>query len=134
MKMFAVVGAGVVIALAAGGLYWQTRPEAPAGAVPHPAGRDAALMVDDLRDNPDRFQGETQVLGVVGGASAARQLFGLIDRREVEACGQLDCPEFILPVKWGGEAPTVGETVSVRGTVKKTDEGLVFVASEVNRP
>ncbi len=127
------LGVGFAVAAAAAGIYWHSRPQTPQVTAQRPADREGALMVDELRSNPGRFQGEIEVQGVVAGTSAGRQLFGLIDVCEAQKCGTTDCAEFILPVKWGGKLPARGETVSVRGQVRTTDKGLMLVAAEVTR-
>ncbi len=128
MKLLAALGFGLLLA-AVGFVYWSSRPASAR------AYDDSTLMVDDLRAGPKRFLGRTaEVSGVVGSANPDRGLFGLIDAREVQECGTIHCPEFVLPVEWTGELPAPGETVSVMGEVRRTGEGLMFVASEVQRP
>ena len=89
------------------------------------------LMVDDLRSDPGNSPEQIVVLGVVGGTSVERHRFGLIDRREVEACGTVDCAEFILPVAWDGGMPAVYDLVVVTGRVQESEGGLVLAASKV---
>ncbi len=125
----AVILIGVVVGLAV--LLAQ-----PDGSAPAPRSDEVSsgpLMVDDLCTRPERFAGEIEVLGVVGGTKPSEKLFGLIDQREVTACGTADCPEFVLPVLWDREMPAVGESVSVTGRVQQTEKGFLFVAKEVKR-
>ena len=95
---------------------------------------DHVLAVDDLRNNPERFTGEIQVFGVVGGTKNSERLFGLIDKREVEACGTTSCPEFLLPVRWRGAMPPVGDEVTVTGELQLSPQGLVLEAARIHAP
>ena len=95
---------------------------------------DAVLAVDDLRNKPERFTGEIQVFGVVGGTKDSEHLFGLVDKREVEACGTMDCPEFLLPVRWRGAMPPVGDEVTVAGELQLSPQGLVLEATKIDAP
>lgn len=131
MKVLVVIGVGAVMMALAAALYLKGQSREPSVVAEAPGKSGLVLMVDDLRDDAGRLQGVIEVQGVVGGSSAERQLLGLIDTREVEACGGIDCPEFILPVQWDGEVPALGQTVSVKGQVRTTDEGLLLAASEV---
>ncbi len=121
------VGLAVVLLAAAVLLAGRLIPTASTSLPPAPG----VLMVDDLRSDPGNSPDEIVVLGVVGGISVERQRFGLIDPREVEACGTVDCAEFILPVAWDGGMPAVYELVLVTGRVQESAEGLVLAASKV---
>ena len=133
MKRRIVLSVIVVLALAGIGALWRLRsePARPATPVSEPG---APLMVDDLRKQPGRLGSELNVLGVVGGSSEGESIFGLIDRREVESCGTVECPEFLLPVLWKGKMPEVRQVVVVQGRLQKTSKGLVLEAVEVRSP
>jgi hypothetical protein len=88
------------------------------------------LLVDDLLDF-DGVGNQVKVIGFVGGTNEGQGMFGLVDPREVEACGTVTCPRFLLPVSWDGEMPGIGLELLVSGTVRRADEGLVLVASGV---
>ena len=74
----------------------------------------------------------TQVVGVVAAVSE-----GKVDPREYAACG-LSCVAETgtakIPVRWGGDAPKLEQTLRVAGTLSRTDKGLSFVAQELSRP
>jgi hypothetical protein len=124
--------ATALVALAAvGALAWTVRTRS-SRTPPRDEGR--LLAVDDLRHEPERFEGEIRVFGVVGGTKASEQMLGLIDKREVEACGTTTCPEFLLPVRWRGPMPSVGDEVAVAGVLRKSPEGLVLEATGVDAP
>jgi len=124
-----VIGVGVVLAAALGYGLWVTNHRT--SAVPN--GGPGLLMVDELKSRPERFAKEITVSGVVGGTNNSRKQFGLVDTREVNKCGTVECAEFVLPVSWEGEMPHVGEAVTVFGRVEGSDSGFVLRASEVNR-
>lgn len=102
-------------------------------AKPSETHENAPLMVDDLRAKADQGKDTISVLGVVGGRNAERSIFGLIDKREVEECGTVSCPEFLLPVHWSGDMPRMREIVVVSGTLAQSSTGLVLVAEKVER-
>lgn len=89
------------------------------------------LMVDDLRNKPGRFTEVISVLGVVGRRNTEHNLLGLIDKEEVEECGTIHCPEFLLPVRWRKTMPAKGATVVVRGKLEKASNGFVLAAERI---
>ena len=129
-QVVVVIGIGVILVAALGyGLWAATHrtSDTPVHAGTGP------LMVDELKSRPERFATEIAVSGVVGATNAALKQFGLVDTREAEKCGTVQCPEFVLPVSWEGDMPRVGEAVTVLGRVERSDGGLVLRASEVKR-
>jgi hypothetical protein len=116
----------VALALVTAGLNAQ---DAPSGAI-------NSVSVNDLTAKPGAHLGPVQVLGVVAAVSAG-QGFVLMDPREYAACG-LSCLAEAgtakIPVRWGGEAPKLEQTLRVAGTLSRTGHGLSFVAQELNRP
>jgi hypothetical protein len=131
MKVLRGLGIGMIVVVLASAVYVRGRHRVATAMSEAAANDGRVLMVDDLRAGAGNLRGVTEVQGVVGATSTERRIFGLIDVREVEACGGIDCPEFMLPVNWEGELPALGQTVLVRGQVKTTDGGLLFAASEV---
>lgn len=90
------------------------------------------LAVNDLRQAPERFTGPIRVQGVVGGTKESDHMFGLVDTREVEKCGTTTCAEFLLPVRWTGAMPQVGEAVTVSGRLQQSARGLILRASAID--
>jgi hypothetical protein len=81
--------------------------------------------------DPEAFPGEIVLRGVVAGRNEAAGAFALVDLREYERCGAEACADEIVPVRYAGALPDVGRTVRVRGRVRRSDEGMVFAADEV---
>lgn len=95
-----------------------------------------AVTVNDLAAKPGEHLGPVQVVGVVAAVSEGKG-FVLVDPREYAACG-LSCVAengtAKIPVRWGGDAPKLEQTLRVAGTLSRTDKGLSFVAQELSRP
>ena len=95
-----------------------------------------AVTVNDLAAKPGEHLGPVQVVGVVAAVSEGKG-FVLVDPREYAACG-LSCVAETgtakIPVRWGGDAPKLEQTLRVAGTLSRTDKGLSFVAQELSRP
>jgi hypothetical protein len=117
----------LVFALVAAGVEAQdSRPQTAAGAV----------TVNDLATKPGEHLGPVQLVGVVAAISEGKG-FVLVDPREYAACG-LSCLAEAgtakIPVRWGGDAPKLEQTLRVAGTLSRTDKGLSFAAQELSRP
>ncbi len=94
---------------------------------------NAVLGVETFMRGVSHYQGRVQVEGVVRTVSAKTHTLALIDVAEFEKCGLADCAELVLPVRWAGTMPSVGQNVRVSGEVQKQKTKLVFVASEVEK-
>ena len=103
------------------------------GASPGSSATAEELDVELFMRDVDRFRGVVRVIGVVNTASDADHMLTLLDRREFEECGVTTCASLYLPVRWGGEMPSSGDTVRIKG--KTQDEGgkFVFVAQFLER-
>lgn len=103
------------------------------GASPGSSATVEELDVELFMRDVDRFRGVVRVIGVVNTASAADQMLTLLDRREFEECGVTTCASLYLPVRWGGEMPSSGETVRIKGKTQSEGDKLVFVAQLLER-
>ena len=125
MKMKKTWQAGLLAfaIVAAGAEAQDSRPQTTTGAV----------TVDDLAAKPGEHLGPVQLVGVVAAVSEGKG-FVLVDPREYSACG-LSCVAEAgtakIPVRWGGDAPKLEQTLRVAGTLSRTDKGLSFVAQEI---
>ena len=90
-----------------------------------------SVEVDDLAESPDKFKGEISLKAAVARVSKSKGVFSVIDAREFEACGEVDCAKHYLPVTFSGELPKPETVVLLTGQVVKTDKGLVFEAKRV---
>jgi hypothetical protein len=90
------------------------------------------VQVDALAENPDQFQGEFVLRAAVAGVNEAEKVFGVIDAREFESCGRVDCcKEDILPIKFAGKFPKPKTIVRITGRVTRNEKGLIFEANRV---
>lgn len=89
------------------------------------------VEVDDLAESPDKYMGEISLKAAVARVSKSKGVFSVIDAREFEACGEVDCAKHYLPVKFVGVLPKPETVVLLTGQVVKTDKGLVFEAKRV---
>ncbi len=89
--------------------------------------------VNSFMRGVDHYRGRVQVEGIVKTISAKNQTMGLVDSEGCEKCDQGSCAELVLPVRWTGTMPSLGDLVRVSGEVQKKKGKLTFVASEVNK-
>lgn len=92
----------------------------------------AVVQVDDLAEKPGKFQGEIVLKAAVARVNRAKGLLSVIDAREFEACGEVNCARHYLPVKLAGTLPELETVVFLTGEVVRTDRGLVFEAKRVD--
>ncbi|NIA07742.1 MAG: hypothetical protein GWP14_08960 [Actinobacteria bacterium] len=124
----------VVLVAAAIGVGWHVLSQRSGSSeVSELSSAKELIMVDELRERPERFAGEIKILGVVNKAEEGEGLFGLIDKREADTCATTQCAEFLLPVSWKGQMLQVGDTVIVNGHINKSPQGLILVAGKVEK-
>ncbi len=134
MKTKLIVWCVVVAAVGCSAMA-QTGPKAKA-ATPAPAAEarsNAVLGVNKFMRDVDSYPGRVQVEGIVKTVSAKSQSLGLGD---CEGCGKCEagsCAELVLPVRWTGAMPSVGQAVRVTGEVQKKKGKLTFLASAVEK-
>lgn len=126
MKLSVLVA---LVVLIAGGGILLSRRSAPGDSAAAPAASQSVLAVNDLMKNVDRHKGELRVRGVVNAVAPENQSLSLIDSREAKECGPASCcPKLVLPVRWTGAMPTVGQSVQVSGSVQESGGKLLFAA------
>jgi hypothetical protein len=94
---------------------------------------DGTLSVNDLAGKPDEHLGQVQLTGVVAAISEG-QGFVLVDKREYAECGLACVAEpgtKKIPIRWSGDAPKLEQTVRVAGILRRSEQGLSFVAQEI---
>ena len=89
------------------------------------------INVDELAENPEAFQGDIVLHGVVAGVNKSKGVFGVIDAREFKSCGVLSCARFTLPVKYTKRAPELKSFVNISGRLTKDEKGMLVVARKV---
>lgn len=117
-------------------------PNAPAAGCPCCGGQDcptgcaaadspAVVQVDDLADSPEKYPGEVTLRAVIARVNRSQGVMAVIDAREFESCGQVNCARHYLPVKCSGTLPEPKTVIEITGKVAKAEKGLVFEASRV---
>lgn len=115
---------------------WAQTASQPKAVTSVPAGEAKTSVVPGVNSfmrGVDHYQGRVQVEGVVKTISAKNQTMGLVDSEGCEKCEDGSCAELVLPVRWSGTMPSLGDLVRVSGEVQKKKGKLTFVASEVNK-
>lgn len=101
----------------------------PVAEAQSPSG--APVEVDNLADHPEKYTGEMTLRATVARVNRTKGVLSVIDAREFEACGSIDCAKHYLPVKVDGPLPEPKTVVTLTGRVTRTEKGLVFEASRV---
>ncbi len=91
----------------------------------------AAPMEVDAVKSAKALPGTLEVVGVVARRDASAGTFSLIDREEFRKCRSVGCANFLLPVRWNGNLPSITSIVKVSGTVRDTKEGKFLFAASV---
>ncbi len=110
-----------------------SKPKASTSAAAVDAKTNGVVGVNKFMRDVDSYPGRVQVEGIVKTVSAKSQSLGLGD---CEGCGKCEagsCAELVLPVRWTGAMPSVGQGVRVTGEVQKRKGKLTFVASAVEK-
>jgi hypothetical protein len=90
-----------------------------------------ALNVNEVGSDPAAFTGTITVVGVTKGfAKADSTVFGIMDLKEMQ-CNKPDCNMLMLPVKFQGTLPRIGDEVRVTGSFVQAQGSYLFAASDV---
>lgn len=89
------------------------------------------IHVDDLAQRLGAYQGELTLSAVVAGVNQSEGVISVIDSREFETCGTLDCARNYIPVKMSGELPKPKTRLQITGRIARTNKGLVFESGRV---
>lgn len=90
-----------------------------------------ALNVNEVGSDPAAFAGTITVVGVTKGFSRAdATVFGIMDLKELQ-CTTPNCNKPLLPVKYQGALPALGDEVQVTGSFVQVQGGYLFAASEI---
>jgi len=89
------------------------------------------LNVNEVGADPAAYTGTITVVGVTKGFSRSDPaVFGLIDIKEV-MCTSPTCSMPVLPVRFLGTMPAVGDEVRVTGSFVQVQGGYLFSAEEL---
>lgn len=87
------------------------------------------LNINDIKSDPTAYTGEIRVTGIMAAtAPADPRLFGVMDLTEL-ACTTPNCNKYLLPVRYEGNLPALGDEVVVTGSF--LPGGQVFAATSV---
>jgi len=93
----------------------------------------AVLDVSTLMREAEKHQGPIRVEGVVSRVYPKDQKLGLIDTAEFKRCGVVTCADLVLPVRWAGAMPEPKTQVRLEGEIRKSGEGMEFVANALEK-
>jgi len=91
----------------------------------------SALSVNEVGSDPGAFAGTITVTGVMGGVSQQDPtIFGIMDKKELQ-CKTQNCNKVLIPVKFQGKLPVLGDEVKVTGRFARVGDGFVFAAEKM---
>jgi len=90
-----------------------------------------ALNVGDVGSDPASYTGIITIAGIMGGVSQQDpSIFGIMDVKELQ-CTTPGCNKLLIPVKYQGKIPLMGDEVKVTGSFVNLGDGLLFTAQDV---
>lgn len=91
----------------------------------------AALNVNEVASDPAAYTGTITITGVTAAfAPSDASLFGLMDVKEL-LCTTPNCNKQIIPIRYNGGLPKLGDEVRISGTLVTTSDGYMFAADAV---
>jgi len=91
----------------------------------------AVVGVHALMKSPEQYSRQIKVSGVVSQVVEDEEIFGLIDLEEFKTCKKVTCASLVLPIRWEGSMPKIGQQLTVTGEIEKEGERYLFIASEL---
>lgn len=89
------------------------------------------INVNEASADPAAYSGAISIVGVTKAFSRTdTTVFGLMDLKELQ-CTTPNCNQPLLPVKYQGPLPQIGDEVHVTGSFTQVQGGYVFTASEL---
>jgi len=90
-----------------------------------------ALNVNEVGSDPAAYSGTITIVGVTKGFSTAdATVFGIMDLKEKQ-CNTPNCNMTMLPVRYQGTLPAIGDEVQVTGSFVQVQGGYLFAAHDV---
>lgn len=87
--------------------------------------------VRTLMKSPEQYAQPVRVAGVVSQVVVEAKMIGLIDLEEFKTCNKVTCASLVLPVRWAGAMPEVGQKLTATGKIQKEGERFVFIADDL---
>jgi len=95
------------------------------------SGSAKAFSVSDVASDPAAFSGTITVTGIMGGLSPVDQtVFGIMDVKELQ-CKTQNCNKVLIPIKYQGKLPVLGDEIKATGSFVKVGDGYLFAAQNV---
>lgn len=91
----------------------------------------AKVGVRTLMESPEKYSQQIRVSGVVSQVVEDAKILGLIDLEEFKTCNKVTCASLILPVRWEGTMPEVGQQLTSTGKIQKEGKRYLFIASDL---
>lgn len=94
-------------------------------------GSAKVLNVNEIGSDPAAFSGVITITGIMAGVSPAdKSIIGIMDLKELQ-CQSPNCNKVVIPVKYPGAQPAVGDELKVTGSFVKFDQGYLFQADKL---
>jgi hypothetical protein len=91
-----------------------------------------SLSVSEVGADPTAYTGTIVITGLTGGLSQQDPtIFGIMDLKELQ-CKTANCNKLLIPVKFQGQLPVLGDEVTVTGSFVKAADGLLFAAQKIS--
>ena len=84
-----------------------------------------------LMKSPEKYSQQIRVSGVVSQVVEDAKILGLIDLEEYKACNKVTCASLVLPIRWEGLMPEIGQQLMLTGKIQKEGERYLFIASDL---
>jgi hypothetical protein len=89
------------------------------------------LQVNQVASDPSAYSGKIAVTGIMGAvAQHDPSVFGIFDLKELQ-CTTPNCNKILLPVKYQGAMPKLGDEVQVSGSFTLVSGSYIFTATNV---
>ena len=90
-----------------------------------------ALNVNEVGSDPAAYSGTITIVGVTKGfAKSEATVFGIMDLKEKQ-CNTPNCNMIMLPVRYQGSLPALGDEVQVTGSFVQVQGSYLFAANDV---
>lgn len=90
-----------------------------------------ALTVSEVGADPAAYSGTITVSGIMAGVYRQDPtIFGVMDVKELQ-CKTANCNRVIMPVKYQGQQPVLGDEIRVTGNLVHSGQGYLFVAQNL---
>ena len=87
--------------------------------------------VRTLMKSPEKYSQPVRVSGVVSQVVDDAKILGLIDLEEFKDCNKVTCAKLVLPIRWDGTMPEVGQQLTSTGKIQKDGERYLFIANDL---